>query len=242
MSTIQITSDLYIDGYDKPDWTQGLTPTADVLVISGNVGRVQNFSTYRDFMTSLCSGFKSVYLIPGILEFYSSTETLDFILTQLRTLENSIPNLRVLYNEKVNLSDTVQLYGATLWSYIPENCRTKILPILTGTELQANATWLNMMHFQAVFELEFALSEARASGKKVIVATACAPTLQGAPDTTTKHYVASNLERLLVKDTVHTWIYGSTSINADFTTFGGTHVVSNQMKGNNYSRRRTVKL
>jgi Icc-related predicted phosphoesterase len=40
---------------------------------------------------------------------------------------------------------------------------------------------------------------------------------------------ASALDDLLIKDNIHTWIYGHTHYNCDFTHKNGTRVISNQL-------------
>lgn len=244
---LQIVSDLHIDGVVDPDWTRVIIPQAPFLLIVGDVGRLETMAHYTRFLTGVCSGFQHVYLVPGNHEFYSETTNIHVLLTQLRTLEASLANLTVLYNTGVDLpGGGYRLYGATLWSYIPEGHRVQSLPIVTGEASLANGTWLNMMHHQALYDLEREIAVAQSEGKTLIVATHYPPTLEHTLEDrhlegSHRYYSASNLNRLLTQAQVHTWIYGHTHVNADFMSAGGTRVVSNQMKGDNYSRRRVLK-
>jgi Icc-related predicted phosphoesterase len=244
----QIISDIHIsDTGEIPDWRDIVTKKAEVLIVAGDVGRVELVERYFAFMTSLCKGFTQVYLVPGNWEYYSNTNTIEYIESKLTKISANIPNLRVLRDESVDIAGGIRLYGTTLWSHIPESNRVKNIPIRSLAGVAGTPTWLNMRHFSALHHLEGVIARSLKEQWRVVVVSHYAPVNFGC--LAEKHltdpsrfYYANTLDRLLKKEMVTTWIYAHTHVNSDYIAVGGTRVVSNQYRGAGYDKEKVIQV
>ena len=58
-TTIQIVSDLHIEEYDNvPNPLDFLIPSADILILAGDIGSFYKINQLTDFLTALCNYFK----------------------------------------------------------------------------------------------------------------------------------------------------------------------------------------
>jgi predicted phosphodiesterase len=244
---IQIASDLHID--NNTDWYAYIEKASDILVLLGDIGNIVLYDRYLEFMTKLCTNYHKVYLIPGNHEFYTdSSDTslcYDVIKSQLYRLQENITNLTILDNTFVDLPGNIRLYGSTLWSYIPEDSRVMTLPIRTETGCWADASWINKQHFSDVFKIEQAIIQAKQDNKRLLIATHHAPTMlhtlhERHMSDPKRHYYATNLDRLLLKENVYIWMFGHTHINCDYLTTSDTRIVSNQYRGENYKKNKVL--
>jgi predicted phosphodiesterase len=250
-TTFQIISDLHIERDLKngalPDWRNIITKVSEVLIIVGDVTRLEYKELYEEFMLSLCKGFNHVYLIPGNHEFYSSILLHELLINNLVNFCERISNLTLLNNGFVDLPGNIRLYGSTLWSYIPETNRINTLPILLHNERMCDSSWINKEYYKDVYNLETIIYDSIRDGKRLIVATHYAPTFFGT--LTEKHlqspirfFYASDLDRLLKKHLVYTWIFGHTHVNCDYLTVFDTRVVSNQVRGYGFVKNKSIRI
>ena len=244
----QIISDIHIgDSGEIPNWKDIITKKAEILVVAGDVCRVELARRYFDFMSSLCKGFTSVYLIPGNWEYYSHTYTIEYLDNNLTKIADRIPNLTILRDESVDISGGIRLYGTTLWSHIPESNRIKNLPIKSLAGAAGTPTWLNMRHFSSLYHLERTIERSLKDQWRVVVVSHYAPVnfrcLANKHMTDpSRFYYANTLDRLLKKNLVRTWVYGHTHVNSDYISMGGTRVVSNQYKGERYDKEKVIQV
>ena len=64
MTTIQIVSDLHIEQYeDVPNPLDFITPSADILILAGDIGSFYRIQQLIDFLKALCSYFKIVFRV-----------------------------------------------------------------------------------------------------------------------------------------------------------------------------------
>ena len=247
-STLQIVSDIHIGETGAiPDWRDVVTKKTEVLIVAGDVCRVELFERYLRFMTSLCKGFTSVYLIPGNWEYYSNIESIESLESKLTKLGELIPNLKVLRDESVDLPGGIRIYGTTLWSYIPRPNGVKKLPIKSLAGAAGTPTWMNVRHFIALYHLEAAIERSRKDGWRLVVVSHYAPVnfrclAKRHLTDPLRFYYANNLDNLLVKQNIRVWIYGHTHVNSDYISIGGTRVVSNQYKGDGYDREKIIEI
>ena len=247
-SILQIVSDIHIgDTGPIPDWRDVITKKAEILIIAGDVCRAELGERYFQFMKSLCKNFTKVYLIPGNWEYYSETESIEYLESKLTKISEHIPTLKVLRDESVELPGGVRIYGTTLWSHIPESNWGNKLPIKSLAGAAGTSTWMNMRFFSALYHLEEAIERSRKDGWRLVVVSHYAPVnfrclAEHHLTDPLRFYYANNLDRLLLKKNIRVWVYGHTHVNSDYISIGGTRVVSNQYKGKGYDKEKIIKV
>ena len=72
MSKFQIVSDLHIEYRNDqiPEPLDYITPTAEILILAGDIGSLYKYKQLVGFLEKLCVYFKYVVYIPGNHEFY----------------------------------------------------------------------------------------------------------------------------------------------------------------------------
>jgi predicted phosphohydrolase len=225
------------------------TKSADILIIVGDLGRVEFYENYKTFLSSICSKYKQVYLVAGNHEYYSEKVPLEFLRISLQKLSSEISNLEFLDDTFVDLPGNIRIYGTTLWSQVtsPE-ASNKILPFqpIDG-EAIGTKTWMNREYFQCLYRLEHNISLASKEYKRLIVVSHYAPCFEGcmAPhhaQSSDRFWYANSLEHMLEKSSMYVWIYGHTHINSDRLTIGDTRVVSNQYRANGYDPSKVLRI
>jgi Icc-related predicted phosphoesterase len=244
----QIVSDIHIgDSGQIPDWRDIITKKAEILIVAGDVCRAELAERYFKFMSPLCKGFTSVYLVPGNWEYYSNKDTIEYLDSKLTKIADRIPNLTILRDESVEISGGIRLYGTTLWSHIPESSKVKNLPMKSLVGAAGTPTWMNMRHYGALYHLEETIKRSLKDRWRVVLVSHYAPV--NFRCLATKHlmdplrfYYANALDRLMKKDMVWVWVYGHTHVNSDYVSEGGTRVVSNQYKGEGYDKEKVIQV
>jgi predicted phosphohydrolase len=145
---------------------------------------------------------------------------------RLIALKNSIYNLHILDRDYIYI-DNICIAGCTLWSK-PEIQIPKYIVRICGVTTQLYENWFKSdLHF-----LKGAISRCKQNKTPLIVITHHCPSFKTLKGSNKREkfvsLYASELEYLLNKENVHTWICGHVHKNFDFVTNEGTRVVSNQ--------------
>lgn len=243
--TFQILSDIHIEfqNNEVPDPLMYVKPSADILILAGDVGSLYKFGQLTEFLTKLCDNFKATFYVPGNHEFYSQEKyeniSFDELKNRLHSLEKLVPNLYILEKSSI-LIDDVLLVGTTLWSFSKINIPKFIVRIHDFT-----TSIYNKIHQEQLQYIENMINFAQQKNYKLVVITHHCPSYsvlqQGKFEKKDKYkslYV-TNLDYLLSKEKIHTWICGHVHQNFDFVSENGTRVVGNQRgkpkdKINNY--------
>lgn len=233
MVNFQIMSDIHIEykSDEVPDPLTLITPSADILILPGDIGSIYKFDQLKSFLQKLCSHFKVVIYVPGNHEYYKQEgyqpEKMKVLFKRFINIEKSINNLYVL-NRSCAQIDDVCIVGCTLWSKPALNIPNFIVRI------EGMNTNLYTQKFK--FELEYIKEMIDYCAKKqlkLLVVTHHCPTYCVITSTKKKKdkYIslyASHLDDLLIKDKIHTWVCGHIHSNFDLFTEGGTHLIGNQ--------------
>lgn len=248
--SFQIISDIHFESLDKKISTRDMIDSiTDILIINGDVGRIENFDKYKEIIMSFCNDFKKVYLIPGNHEYYSEVIPIETLETYLKRLESDIHNLKILDDEYVDLPNNFRIYGTTLWSRLTtKDAANKRLHMKSNDDICiGNKFWMNKMFFSCLHNLNTIIHKSKRDGKTLIVASHYAPRYEECLDKKFytcpyRFWYATNLGFLMNKYNVHTWIYGHTHVNNDIILYNGTRLVSNQYKGNGYIRDKIIEV
>jgi len=231
MAIIQIVSDLHIEEYNEvPNPLDFVTPSADILILAGDIGSFYKLEQLTDFLTALCTYFKIVLYTPGNHEWYTMNgyEPLSFISLEKRILaiEKKIPNLYILNRSSVMI-DGICIAGCTLWSKL--ECKIPHF-IVRINGIKTND--YENMHTQDLAYVKNMVNYCKKKKLKLLVVSHHPPTfkvLEGVKKR--KKYIslyASNLDNMLIKEDIDTWVCGHVHSNFDFISDGGCRVVGNQ--------------
>jgi Icc-related predicted phosphoesterase len=232
MVKFQIASDLHIERDTvTPSAASLLTPSANVLILAGDVGHVYKYEQLKSFLTDVCEKFEIVLYVLGNHEYYRERDvpekTMDEVLHIMKNLCNQIPNLYLLDRSSVVIDD-VCIIGCTLWS----QSLTYVPPYIVRIN-GMNSRKYNEMHARDLKYIKKMIRYCRKKNLKLLVVTHHCPTYLVTRNKSKKKdkfisLYASNLDLLLDSDKVHTWICGHIHNNFDFITDKGTRLVSNQ--------------
>lgn len=228
----QIASDLHIEyKTEEPNnMSNYLVPVADTLILAGDIGSLYNMEQLNSFMEKVCSMYKSVIYVPGNHEYYvtQSRPHIPYgeLIERVNILEKSHPNLYCLNNQSMVVED-VCIVGSTLWSeavtYVPSYI-VRIPEMNTATYRRAFET--------SVRYIEKMIDYCGENKLKLLVVTHHAPSYSVLhPYKVKDRFVslyASDLDRLIGSDKVHTWVSGHIHYNYDFISSTGTRLVGNQ--------------
>ena len=240
MTTIQIASDLHIEYKNDliPNPLNFITPSADILVLAGDIGSFYKIEQLTKFLEALCSYFQIVLYIPGNHEWYTirgkevlKYETLE---KRMRQMEDKIPNLNILNRSSVVIGN-ICFTGCTLWSNPEGQIPTFIvrIPDLKTKEYREK-------HFEDLEYLKNMMLFCQKNNHRLVIITHYPPTKKTLDEACAKkkkfHSIyATDLDHLLDISLVQTWICGHVHKNFDFISELGCRVVGNQ-KGKDKDR------
>ena len=230
-TTYQIVSDLHIEykNDDHLDPLQFIQPNADVLILAGDIGSLYKFNQLKEFLSKICPHFKATLYVPGNHEYYTQDnyppQSFDALTDLLYSLENDIKTLYILQQSSIIL-DNICIIGCTLWSNSLINIPKYIVRIPDMSTYTYNKKHNSDLNF-----IKGMIDTCRVKNMKLVVITHHCPTAKVLHATSKKDkfrslYV-SDLDYLIHKNNVHTWICGHIHQNFDFD-LQGTRVVGNQ--------------
>lgn len=233
---IQYASDLHLEFGENSKWLKDnpLIPSADILVLAGDIGYFgdANYKTHP-FWDWASRNYKQVIVIPGNHELYKLFDINE--LNEGWTLEIR-NNIRAYYNCIIPLDEETDLIVSTLWAKVPpseeyltEHCVSDFKRIRNG-EYCLSAQRFNDEHDRCRDFIEKAVAESNA--KNIIVATHHVPSFALMSDefrgSSLNGAFTVELGSYIADSRINYWIYGHSHRNID-KTIGHTQCVSNQL-------------
>jgi len=226
----QIVSDLHIEykNNDIPNPLDYITPSADILILAGDIGSLYKINQLKSFLQLLCPLFKATIYIPGNHEYYlqDSFDPIPFevLSKRLYDLEN-IPSLYILNQSSIIIND-ICITGCTLWTKPLINLPKFIVKIP-----DINTYAYHILHNNDLEYIENMIQFCKSKNLKLLVVTHHCPTeevLKNFKKDKYRSLYVTDLDYLLNDKNVHTWVCGHLHHNFDFNTKNGTRVVGNQ--------------
>lgn len=243
---IQIHSDLHIEKIDKEqiNGLEFITPSADILVLCGDIGSIYRFNQLQHFFHSIYTHFKLIFYIPGNNEYYNiNNKSYSF-----ETLRAKLKSLQSIFNNLVILDKTYYIHedtlfcGCTLWSYIFQDL-PKFVNIYNFSKDDYNKN--NFIEKKFITNT---IKFAQKMNYKIVMITHYPPSKQLLTKQKLKFYYSrlyyNNMDYLFTNNI--TWIYGHTHVNIQKQIYN-TSFLSNQKgnlkdKNNNYTKDFNVKI
>jgi Icc-related predicted phosphoesterase len=230
MVKLQIVSDLHIEIFDDtPSAKEYITPSADILILAGDIGRVHRYEQLKCFLTDVCSMFQAVIYVPGNHEYYKvdsvPEKNMYALKSDLYSIKKDIDNLYIMDRNSVVI-DGVCIFGCTLWSEPKGHVPRFIVRIRGMTTEKYHA-----MFYRDLTYIETMIKYCKARKLIPVVVTHHPPTYAVMNPKVRERFrflYGSELDHLLHIEKVHTWICGHVHNNFDYITDGGTRLVSNQ--------------
>ena len=231
MLSVQIVSDLHIECNDDVNINplDYITPSAPVLIMAGDIGSIYKTEQLQTFLNNVCKYFEAVVYIPGNHEYYmiDNINKLDYksLENKLGELGESIPNLFIL-NRKSILIGNICIAGCTLWSK-PEGIVPKFIVRIFGinTDKYMDNHKVDLNYIKSM------INYCKSKKYKLVMVTHHPPTYKVFSTPKNKRFpylYATELDYLLDKDKIHTWICGHTHKNFNFLSENNCKILSNQ--------------
>jgi len=228
--SIQIASDLHLECLSNNEYENLIKPTAPILVLAGDIGNLYKFNQLKDFIKWCCEKFVAVLYVPGNHEYYRhyNIPTLPFykLNFRLKSLEKQFKNLYILRRKILEINN-IYIAGCTLWSKFKKSVLPPYIVRIKGF----NKFIYNNEHYKDLKFIKQTIYKSQQDKKKLIIITHHLPLYLkfcNHFDDTFNSLYFTNLEFLLDKNKVHTWICGHVHKNFDFIHKNGTRVMSNQ--------------
>ena len=231
MLNLQIVSDLHIEfnNNDFHDPLNYITPSCDILVMAGDIGNLYQYEQLKDFVNKTCKLFKTVIYVPGNWEFYKlpnySVISFNKLLNKLFLLKKYNNNLHIL-NKNSLFINNICIIGCTLWS----NLKINFIDYFIRIHGVDSNLYIDK-HNQDLTYIKNMINFCNQNNYTLVVITHHTPsykTLSNYKKNNLSSLYASNLNYLLYKNYIHTWICGHTHKNFDFFSNNNTRIVSNQ--------------
>ncbi|HET7179266.1 MAG TPA: metallophosphoesterase [Chryseosolibacter sp.] len=230
---IQYWSDLHLEFASNRDYlaANALTPSADLLLLAGDIIPFQRMKEAMGFFDFVSDSFEQVYWVPGNHEYYRSdiNHRTGEISERIRSNVSLVNNVSVEHKG-------VRLVFSTLWTRISPEKESVItrgmadFHLITDKDKKLSASRYNGLHEKA---RDFLLRELQIKRPRTIVVSHHVPTFYNYPE----KYAESDLNQgfavelydLVADSNADFWISGHThEVVSDFT-IGSTVLTSNQL-------------
>lgn len=208
---IQYISDIHLEFMSSLLKAKRFSPKADVLCLAGDIGYPAS-PIYRQFLKSVSTDFKKVFLIAGNHEYYRAT-SMDAAHETIKGAIADLPNITFLDNSYEDYGG-VRFVGTTLWTRIPAAPAVLINDFHEIDEM--TPALYNELHLGACEFLESA--DVQESPLPVIVITHHVPSSDFTDPAYAKYaayncFFAADCERFF-RSPIRAWIYGHTHMPA----------------------------
>ncbi|MCU0423355.1 MAG: metallophosphoesterase [Bacteroidia bacterium] len=230
---LQYASDLHLEFPANKEFLKQhpLQPTADVLVLAGDIVPFSVIDKHRDFFSYISDNFKTTYWLPGNHEYYHFD-----IAEKSGLVHEAIRSNVFLVNNTSVVHEGVKLIFSTLWSHISTGCQWQIERSLNDFHLikhksyRFTAELYNQLHAQSLAFIKYELN--KNIEEHMAVFTHHCPTFLNYPEQykgdVLNEAFAVELYDVIEHSNINYWCYGHHHTNTPEFTIGNTKLITNQ--------------
>lgn len=248
--SVQVMSDLHLEA-GQAYQTFEITPCAPYLLLAGDVGRLQDYDYYCEFLQRQCPRFEKVCLVLGNLEFHGLSRTEGLTLAANLQAEPGLSQrLKVLNRTRFDLTPRITILGCTLHPYLQSQVRDTIQQEVSDFNRISRWTMRehNSEHRQDVRWLKAELERLSIENSRriIVIATHHAPSIKPTSRSgdgkslwsldLSRNLLLGEARTWLGLDNVRYWIFGHTHWNMHKKVVANLEMVSNQ-RGHMQTRR-----
>lgn len=232
--TVQYASDLHLEfPQNKAFLKQNpLVPSADVLLLAGDIVPFAILDKHDDFFSYLSDNFQFTYWVPGNHEYYHY----DLSKKSGELFETIKSNVFLVNNKTIEI-ENVKFIFSTLWSKISPAHQWQIerslsdFQVIKHNNLRLSAEVYNEQHSNC---LNFIAKEIQLSNNcNSVVITHHVPTFLNYPESykgdVLNEAFAIELFDLIERSNVNYWLYGHHHCNTSDFCIGKTNLITNQL-------------
>jgi predicted phosphodiesterase len=227
----QIISDIHLEVLDTdiPRCLDYIIPKSKILVLAGDIGSIYRYNQLKNFLTDTSQYFDKIIYVLGNHEYYDvedyKPKTMEEIKNKYIGLCNEVNKLIILDRTYVIINN-ICIAGCTLWSKAEIKIPKFIVKIHDINTLKYNE--LHQRDLQFINEM---INTCKQKEMKLVIITHHAPSNITTICRKKRKFgflYSNNLEHLLDKNLVHTWVFGHNHVNFDVICDKGCRIVSNQ--------------
>lgn len=227
----QIISDIHLEVLhtETPRCIDFLIPSSKILVLAGDIGSIYRYNQLKNFLVDVSLYFEKILYVLGNHEYYDvepyKPKTMNELKNEYLDLAKIIKNLTILDRNYIIIGD-VCIAGCTLWSKAYKKIPKFILKID-----DINTTKYNELHYIDLDFIQHMIAMCKKKEMKLIMITHHGPSNIITISRKKKRFeflYSNNLDHLLDKNLIHTWIFGHNHVNFDVICDKGCRIVSNQ--------------
>ena len=242
----QVVSDLHLE-VGKQYASFNVPARADRLILAGDMGRLEDYEPFCDFLKSTWENFVQVFFVLGNHEFFGLSWQQGLELAERMEQKPGLQGILIIMNRKrVDLDDhgiPATILGCTLQSYVPPAARGIVQQKVN--DFRRTVDWTAEDHCEEhTMDVTWLSKEVHSTRhardgacRKILVVTHHAPSTTGTSDPAhqgnawssvfgTDLLRAENRKRSGL-DTVQAWVFGHTHYCTD-TMSGGVGLLASQ--------------
>lgn len=245
-ASFQVLSDLHLE-INQQYQSYEIPPCADYLILAGDIGRLADYDSYREFLQKQTQQFKLVFLVLGNHEFYNGTYTRGMQRARQLEQEPSFDGRLVILNQRrYDVPDScITILGCTLWSKIPHESKDVVQAKIKdfrkikdwtvdhhNTCHDSDLAWL-LEEIHSINQVDKTVKK-RSQKRSILVVTHHAPSMErtSSPQHARSPWSSAFGTDILSQqssslDGIRVWVFGHTHYTTDFRE-RGVRVVSNQ--------------
>ena len=173
---VQFGSDLHTE-HNK---SLSIRPVAEILLLGGDIGNPFD-PNYKTLLQTVSDSFKSTYIVSGNHEYHYFDKWRDMseVDDKIQSICEGLGNVHFLHNSTQKLTDGLNIFGSTLWTYLPSHYK----PGFDNAKIwkdgkRVTNDELNKLNQIGIKSIKDELDKCKKSGEKLLVLTHHPPSFQ----------------------------------------------------------------
>lgn len=234
-------SDIQLEQYNNKNYYISLPNpnNIDILAIAGDLGELQYYDKYIQFLDIITSLYNIVILVPGNHEYYNLTiDKGNKILNDIMNIDK-YKNLYILNDNYIIIGNYI-FFGSCLWSNLTKHTKMpRKVSIYNNNYNYINIDEWKLLHNQSLSNIYKIIDISKQLNKKLIIITHYPPINDNVlsprhEGNKLQDLYTNSLHNIMLNFNIYIWVYGHSGYNYIDRKVGNTLVITNQYDANNY--------